>query len=195
MATIALPDRSWAVDPVERQALIPSHITTRDELAAWEQANITRAVAWLAQRPNRWSVLTGRFLRSLHKRMFDETWNHAGRYRRTKSELGAATWAISTRVEDVVARMRAWIKAGAYPADEIAVRFHHRLSEIRPFERGNGRVARLIADALIVELGGLPFTWGADGGLEPGELSERYRAALRRADADDISDLLAFARS
>lgn len=183
------------LDPVERQALVPSHVSTRYELAAWEQANIAKALAWLEQRPRRGSVLTGRFLRSLHKRMFDETWEHAGHYRRARTPQGVPAWTISTRVEDVIARTRAWIKADAYPADEIAVRFHHRLSEVRPFERGNGRVIRLVADALVVELGRHPFTWGANSSLGPGELSERYRVALRVADNDNISVLLDFARS
>lgn len=195
MATLALPDRGWALTPVERQAVVPSHISQRSELAAWEQANIARAVVWLESRPRRGSVLTGRFLRALHKQMFDETWRHAGRYRREKVPQGAPAWAISTRVEDLMARTRLWIKTKAYPVDEIAARFHHRLAELRPFEHGNGRLTRLVADTLVVELGRPPFTWGANSALGAAELSDGYRAALRAADADDISALLAFARS
>ena len=195
MTTIALPARSWALDTTERHALIPMHVATRYELAAWEQANIAKAVAWLDQRPRRGSVLTGRFLRTLHKRMFDETWGHAGHYRRSKAAVGAPAWTVSTRVEDVIAKARGWIQAQAYPADEIVIRFHHRLSEVRPFERGNGRATRLLADALIVELRRPPFTWGAGTCLAADELADRYRAALHIADNDNISVLLAFARS
>jgi Fic-DOC domain mobile mystery protein B len=192
---VALSPASWALEPSERTALVPAHISTRFELAAWEQANIAKALAWLDQRPRRGSVLTGRFLRSLHKRMFDETWAHAGHYRRGKAAAGAPAWTISTRVEDVIARTRGWIQAQSYAADEIAIRYHHRLSEVRPFERGNGRVTRLAADALAMELGHAAFTWGARSSLDPAELSDRYRAALRVADNDNISLLLEFARS
>lgn len=195
MGTIALPARSWALEPAERHALIPSHLATRYELAAWEQANIARAVSWLEQRPRRGTVLTGRFLRALHKKMFDETWEHAGRYRRTRAGAAVPAWTVSTRVEDVMAKVRGWIQGQAYHPDEIAVRFHHRLTEIRPFERGNGRVTRLMADALVVELGQAPFTWGAASGLPVEELADRYRVALHIADNDNISALLAFARS
>ncbi len=194
MGTIALPTRSWALDPAERDALIPSHLATRYELAAWEQANIARAVSWLEQRPRRGTVLTGRFLRTLHRRMFSETWEHAGRYRRTRVGAGVPAWTVSTRVEDVIAKVRGWILGQAYHPDEIAIRFHHRLTEIRPFECGNGRVARLMADALVTELGQAPFTWGAASGLPSDEIAERYRVALRIADNDNISALLAFAR-
>lgn len=194
MTVTVLPERSWALDPGERHALVPMHLSTRFELAAWEQANIAKALAWLDQRQRRGSVLTSRFLRALHKRMFDETWSHAGRYRRSKSAFGVPAWTISTRVEDVIARTRDWIQINAYAADEIAIRFHHRISQLRPFERGNGRATRLHTDALMVELGHAPFTWGAKAGLAMAELAERYVAALRVADNDNISVLHEFAR-
>ena len=195
MSVIALPERIWALDLSERQALIPMHLSTRYELAAWEQANIARAMAWLEQRPRRGSVLTGRFLRDLHKRMFGETWDHAGKYRRSKANSAIPAWTVSTRVEDVIARTRGWIQMAAYPTDEIAVRYHHRLSQLRPFERGNGRLTRLVADALMSELGQAPFTWGANTRLPAADLADRYLAALRVADGDNISILLDFARS
>ena len=195
MSTILLPDRSWALELKERQALIPSHLSTRYELAAWEQANMAKAITWLEQRRRRGSVLTSRFMRSLHKKMFDETWDHAGRYRRVKSTRGVPVWTVSTRVEDVIARTRGWIQIQAYPPDELAARFHHRMSEIHPFERGNGRVTRLMTDSLMIELGQAPFTWGARSGLAAAELRDRYLAALQMADSDNIGVLLDFARS
>jgi Fic-DOC domain mobile mystery protein B len=190
-----LPGQSWALDVQERQALIPFHLSTRYELAAWEQANMAKAIAWLEQRRPRGSVLTSRFMRSLHKKMFDETWDHAGRYRRAKSPQGVAAWTVSTRVEDVIARTRGWIQAESYPPDELAARFHHRMSEVHPFERGNGRVTRLMTDSLMIELGQPAFTWGANSGLSAVDLRDRYLAALRMADGDNIALLLAFARS
>jgi Fic-DOC domain mobile mystery protein B len=127
--------------------------------------------------------------------MFDETWTHAGKYRKVKVARGVPAWTVSTRVEDVIARVRGWIQMTAYPADEIAIRFHHRISEIHPFERGNGRVTRLITDCLVTELGQPPFTWGARSSWQAEELRTRYLAALRVADNDSISVLLGFARS
>lgn len=195
MATIVLPERSWALANPEREALIPLHLTSRYELAAWEQANIARAIGWLEKRRRGVTVLTSRFLRSLHKRMFDETWAHAGKYRRVKAQRGVPAWTVSTRVEDAIARTRGWIQMEAYPADEIAARFHHRISEIHPFERGNGRLTRLVTDCLMVEFGHPPFTWGAKSELAAAELRDRYLAALRVADNDNIKVLLAFAHS
>ena len=47
-----------------------------------------------------------------------------------------------------------------FDLDEIAVRFHRELVWIHLFPNGNGRHARLITDALLIKLGGKPFTWG-----------------------------------
>ena len=195
MSATLLPAQSWALEVQERQALIPLHLSTRYELAAWEQANIAKALAWLEQRRRRGTVLTGRFMRTLHKKMFDETWDHAGRYRRARSSRGVPAWTVSTRVEDVIAKARGWIQQSSYPADEIAIRFHHRMSEVHPFERGNGRVTRLMTDCLMVELGQAPFTWGAGSALSAADLRDRYLAGLRVADNDNIGVLLGFARS
>lgn len=156
---------------------------------------MAKALAWLEQRRRRGSVLTSRFMRTLHKKMFDETWDHAGRYRRVKSGRGVPAWTISTRVEDVIARTRGWIQGAAYPEDEIAIRFHHRMSELHPFERGNGRVTRLMTDSLMDEFGLAPFSWGARSALSAADLRDRYLAALRMADNDQIGVLLDFARS
>jgi fido (protein-threonine AMPylation protein) len=75
------------------------------------------------------------------------------------------------------------------------VRFHHRLVQIHAFPNGNGRHARLIADLLVMRLGGERFTWGSAGLRDPGGVRRRYIEALQEADRHDIGPLLAFARS
>jgi Fic-DOC domain mobile mystery protein B len=83
----------------------------------------------------------------------------------------------------------------AYPPDEIAVRFHHRLEQIHPFPNGNGRHARLMADLLVMRLGGERFSWGSTNLQDAGAVRQRYFAALQSADDHDIGPLLTFARS
>ena len=88
-----------------------------------------------------------------------------------------------------------WIENNTYIADEIAVRFHHRLVLIHLFPNGNGRHARLIADVLAVKLGRPVFSWGRISLIKPGEVREKYLQALRTADAGDVVALIEFARS
>ena len=49
--------------------------------------------------------------------------------------------------------VRYQVEHGSLPADEIAIRFHHRLVAIHPFPNGNGRHARTMADLVVERLG------------------------------------------
>ena len=51
-----------------------------------------------------------------------------------------------------------WIANSIFPADEIAIRFSHRLVFIHPFPNGNGRFSRLVGDLLAMHLGRPPFS-------------------------------------
>ena len=70
---------------------------------------------------------------------------------------------------------------------------------VHPFPNGNGRHARLMADLLVVKLGGERFSWGSVGATasiaDAGLLRSPYVDALRRADRHDLVPLIAFARS
>ena len=174
---------------------MPTHLQTRAQLNAWEQANISRAVTWLRGRRDRRSVLDARFLTELHRRMFDQTWRWAGHFRTTGRNLGVAPDAIAMDLTNLLADTQFWVDHHTYPVDEIAIRFHHRLVSIHPFPNGNGRHARLATDALLESLGRARFMWGSH---EPGgriDARSRYLRALRAADRGDVKDLLEFARS
>ena len=79
--------------------------------------------------------------------------------------------------------------------DEIAARYHHRLTFIHPFANGNGRHARLMTDILLKVNGTEPFDWGNSDLVAPDDTRKRYIAALRAADGRDHSQLFAFVRS
>ena len=79
--------------------------------------------------------------------------------------------------------------------NEIVVRFHHQLVLIHAFPNGNGRHARLIADALMVNLGGERFSWGGNTSITtPGITRQNYLTASRAADKGDIAPLMLFTR-
>lgn len=72
---------------------------------------------------------------------------------------------------------------------------HHRLVAIHPFPNGNGRHGRIAADCLALALGRRRFSWGANLDVSTEVLRATYRHALQRADAGEIAELVAFARS
>lgn len=189
------PEGATPLDADEAQGLLPSHITNRTELDRWEHENISEAEAWAFRRAPR-GILTDGFIRRLHKRMFGTVWRWAGDYRSTSKNVGVPVWQIATELRNLCADCATWIEHNTYPPDEIAARFHHRLTAIHPFPNGNGRHARLMTDILLVYLLGQPrFTWGSGNLVNAGECRQQYINALRAADRHDYSQLLDFVRS
>jgi len=187
-------DAATPLTEEEKRDLIPTHIALRRELNSAEQENIAHGQEWAfgRRRPN---LLSEKFITDLHRRMLGDVWRWAGRFRTSERNIGLNHWEIPVALRTLLDDTKAWIDQKAYPPDEIAVRFHHRLVHIHPFPNGNGRHARLMADLLIMQLGGKPFTWGNDNLAAVGELRRRYIDALHAADDHDIGPLLAFARS
>jgi Fic-DOC domain mobile mystery protein B len=187
------PDHATPLTPEERDALIPAHIAYRRELNEAEQENIYHAQDWALAR--RRELLTEKFVKDLHGRMLGDVWRWAGKFRTSERNLGIPHYEIPMALRQLLDDAKRWIEYGSYPRDEIAVRFHHRLVQIHPFPNGNGRHARLMADLLVMSLGGERFSWGSANLPDAGDVRSRYIAALQAADNHDIGPLLAFARS
>ncbi len=178
----------------ERLGLIPSYITLRQELNEVEQINITEGERWAFSRPR--DILDEGFLRELHRRMFGQVWKWAGDFsRESNRRIGSDSSMIPVDLRGHLGDVRYWMDNGSYGPDEIALRFHHRLTQIHPFPNGNGRFSRLAADLLIARMGEPRFTWGRTNLIVAGVTRRQYVDALRAADGHDIEPLLAFARS
>jgi Fic-DOC domain mobile mystery protein B len=189
------PEGATPLDPDEARGLLLTHITTRAELDRWEQENIAEAEAWAFRRTPR-DILTDGFIKRLHKRMFGHVWRWAGECRASGKNIGVSAWQIDIELRNLCADAAVWLEHGTYLPDEIAARFHHRLTAIHPFANGNGRHARLMTDVLLVYLLKQPrFTWGSGNLVNAGECRQQYINALRAADRHDYGPLLAFARS
>lgn len=188
------PNDATPLTPEEREGLKQTWITTRADLNEAEQANLDDAVAWTAKLGDR-DLLTEDFVFELHKRMFGEVWTWAGTSRRTNKNIGVDATEIHIRLGGLLRDARHWVEERVYPPDEIAIRLHHGLVAIHPFPNGNGRHTRLMADLLVVRMGGEPFTWGGGTLQEIGELRDRYIQAVRKADHHEFGPLIDFARS
>ena len=186
-------DAATPLTPEERRELIPSYITTRDQLNEVEQLGIAAADRWAFSRKRQ--VLDEDFLYRLHKRMFGNVWTWAGAPRTTERNIGVEAIQIGVQLRQLLDDVRYWIEHETFPPDEIALRFHTRLTWIHPFPNGNGRHARLAADLLVTRLGRPQFTWGSKNLVEPAETRRAYVRALQAADGNDIGPLLAFART
>lgn len=140
-------------------------------------------------------VLDQVFIRKLHTRMFQETWQWAGKFRRTEKNIGVDPLVIFTEIKKLTDDVNFQVKNQIYSVDEMVTRFHHRLVSIHPFANGNGRHARLMSDILLKSLGSPLFSWGATSLRDQTEIRLKYIEALRAADKHDYKQLLIFVRS
>jgi Fic-DOC domain mobile mystery protein B len=188
-------DGNTPLSPEELADLLPS-LSTREELNEWERENILRAREWsIRDRTRPRDMVSDAYVRKLHRKMFDQTWKWAGRYRQSDKNIGIPLLEIRESLAALFGDARYWIENRTFSPDETAVRFHHRLGAVHPFPNGNGRHARLIADALVIKFSRATFTWGAANPTQPGEARARYLEALRMADKGELEPLLGFARS
>lgn len=190
---LAADDHATPLTAGERDDLIPTYIATRNELNELEQGNVASADQWALSRKH--YVFRERFLKSLHRRMFDKIWRWAGKFRTTERNLGVQPFEIGPALRQAIDDGRYWVENRSFPTDEIAVRFHHRLTSVHPFPNGNGRWSRLVADVLITQLGGPRFTWGGANLQAAGTARVAYIKALHVADSHDLGPLIEFARS
>lgn len=191
-------DGNTPLEEDELDGLIPSHLETRAELNQWEGKNLELATEWIAERAL--DVLDTEMLKELHRRMFGQTWEWAGTFRRSQKNISPFDWPQVPRLlHDLVENTKAQFAAcegDREQLDQLAARFHHDLVRIHPWPNGNGRHGRMATDLLLRMWKRPPFSWGAVSGIaEPTSARERYIDALRRADAHEYASLYVFVRS
>ncbi len=180
----------------ERLRLLPS-FTTRAQLDEAERLGIHAARLWAMRDAvlRRGDLLTEAFIQGLHRRMFGGIWRGAGRYRTTGRDPGWEAHRVAEGVRLFLDDAEGWIRYSTFPPDEAAVRLHHRLVAVHPWDSGNGRHARLLADILVASCGEEPLAWGLRAvPAGPGSARLRYLEAIRAADAGEMAPLLDFAR-
>jgi len=190
-------DGQTPIDEDERDGLIIKTIATRSELDEFEQQNIEDAIQWIMEKSIQAdSILTEKFIRELHHRMFGHVWSWAGSFRSTNKNLGVDKWQIPVALKCLCDDALYWIDNETYPPDEIAVRFKHRLVSIHCFPNGNGRHSRLMADVIAKNIFHRPmFSWGSNNLVRTGNERSTYICAVRQADGGKFLPLLEFARS
>ncbi len=191
------PDDATPLDPGQRDSLLQTWITNRNDLNEAEQENIVKGATWARRRRGVQAIdlLNDDYVRTLHKQMFGEVWKWAGTYRQNELNIGIGPYWVPAEMPALLNDVRYWVEHSTYSPDEIAVRLHHRLTQIHAFPNGNGRHARMMADLLIERLGGKPFSWSSGSLTDVGTLRAKYVSALKAADNHDLAPLMMFVRS
>jgi Fic-DOC domain mobile mystery protein B len=181
----------------EFEGLKISSVTTREELDEFEQLNIEQAIQWTFGKkvlPN--DLLSEKFIKDLHKRMYGDVWKWAGSFRNTEKNLGIKSFLIPVQLKQLLDRALFWYENNIFTPDEMAVRFKHELVSIHCFANGNGRHSRLMADLIMEKLYNKPFlTWGSSDLVKANDKRKAYIDAIKMADNLDLNSLILFAKS
>ena len=185
------------LDEEEKQGLLIPTIANRGELDEFEQQNIEEAIQWVLTRTLKADqILTEKFVRNLHYRMYGNVWSWAGDFRKTDKNIGINKWQIPTALKTLLDDTLYWIEHETFTPDEIAVRFKHRIVSIHCFPNGNGRHSRLMADIIVNKIYNLPeFSWGAENLVKKSDTRTNYLNAIKTADENIYDPLISFARS
>lgn len=185
------------LDEDEKEDLKIKSITTQGELDEFEQLNIEKAVEWTIHaklKPEK--ILTEKFIKDLHKRMYGDVWKWAGEFRKSEKNIGISWTRIGIELKNLLEDTKYWIENNTYSPDEIAIRFKHRIVSIHCFPNGNGRHSRMMADIIMESIFDEDlFTWHQSNMVKANETRKEYINALREADNGNVKPLIEFAKN
>ncbi len=184
------------LDENEKEGLKIKTISTQNELNEFEQLNIENATQWLLQtnlKPS--TVLTEKFIKKVHQKMYGDVWKWAGTFRKTNKNIGVEWSQIGLQLKQLLDDTHYWIEHKTYNETEIALRFKHKLVAIHCFPNGNGRHSRIMADIIMETIFKQDiFTWHKSNMVKANDVRTAYILALKKADNGDISPLIKFAK-
>ncbi len=129
---------------------------------------------------------------AIHCAMFGKVWSWAGKQRKSITSIGVPPKLISLQMAELCTEVASW---STHPVEltflEKGAKIHHRLVKIHPFENGNGRFSRLVADRCLLG-------WKCSHPIWPENLQstgtsrKKYIKTLQAADAGDYEPLIGF---
>ncbi|MGS0527182.1 mobile mystery protein B [Zobellia nedashkovskayae] len=190
-------DGQTPLDEEEKEGLKIKSITTQGELDEFEQLNIEKAVEWTIHSKFKVeNILTEKFIKNLHKRMYSDVWKWAGQFRKTEKNIGIPWTQIGIELKNLLYDTKYWIDNNTFPPEEIAIRFKHRIVSIHCFPNGNGRHSRMMADIIMESIfGNEIFNWHQSNMVKANETRKQYIKALIEADNGNFKKLIKFAKN
>lgn len=123
----------------------------------------------------------------LHREMFEDVWAWAGQLRKSNTNIGVHPRFIEQRLYDLCLSIPYWHKE---PILMQAAMLHHQAVQIHPFENGNGRWSRALADIWLHLHSHPTIQWPAQSLVETSPVRNEYLESLKKADDGDYGPLL-----
>ncbi len=180
------------IDDISGLKLPKTKAYTMDEIYFYEAKNITKAaIKYLSAKPSKKSApFTFEWFLKLHKEMFGDVWEWAGKIRQINLSIGIKPYLISTELKKLADDIKFWEENGSFEIVEIAARIHHRAVFIHPFLNGNGRWARMLANIYLKQNDLKPTFWNENLLSKTNPTRKEYIKALKLADNGDFSLLI-----
>jgi Fic-DOC domain mobile mystery protein B len=165
---------------------------TLQDVYLYEAKNITKAtLKYLSAKPdNKKAPFTFEWFLELHKDMFGDVWDWAGKLRQVELSIGVKAYLVSTELKKLVDDLDYWHTNKTFDTIEIASRLHHRAVQIHPFKNGNGRWSRMLANIYLKQNGLNPTKWNENLLSKENPHRDDYIKALKKADNNDYSELI-----
>lgn len=162
------------------------------ELYGYEAKNIAKAtIKYFAKVPDKKvAPFSFEWFLELHKEMFGDVWDWAGRLRQVELSIGVKAYMVPTLLKNLVDDLAFWDENKSFDVIEIAARLHHRAVQIHPFKNGNGRWSRMLANIYLRQNGLQPTKWNEQILAKQNPARDEYIAALKLADNGDYSKLI-----
>jgi Fic-DOC domain mobile mystery protein B len=180
------------LDDVSGLKLLKNKAYTVEEIYFYEAKNITQAtIKYLSLQPSKkLAPFSFEWFLELHKEMFGDVWEWAGKIRQVNLSIGIKPYLITTELKKIVDDIEFWENNKTYNSIEISARIHHRAVFIHPFLNGNGRWARMLANIYLKQNGLEATKWNENLLSKTNSTRKEYINALKLADNGDFSKLI-----
>ncbi len=167
-------------------------ISTQAELSEHESLNIGNVLVDYFGKASLKKVpeFNMAWAKSLHGEMYCDVWEWAGQFRRRDLTIGVPFQQIQEGLYNLFEDLRFWNLAPGTTITECAVRIHHRAVQIHPFQNGNGRWARMVANIWLRDMGQPLTAWPESVIGAVSTIRDRYLSALQAADRGEYTFLI-----
>ena len=185
-------DDATPLDDISGLKLPSGKVYSLKEIYVAEANNIALAtIKYLSAPPSKKEApFSYEWLSQLHVEMFGNVWEWAGKFRLVELSIGIKAYQVPTALKELADDIAYWDKNKIFDIFETATRIHHRAVQIHPFQNGNGRWSRMLANIYLRQNGSMPVKWQEDLLSKENPKRDEYILALKAADNGDYSSLI-----
>jgi Fic-DOC domain mobile mystery protein B len=185
-------DDATPLDDMSGLKLPSDKVYTLKEIYVAEANNIALAtLKYLSAPPSKKiAPFSFEWLSSLHEELFGNVWAWAGKFRHVELSIGIKAYQVPTAVKELANDIAFWDEHKTFDIYETAARIHHKAVQIHPFQNGNGRWSRMLANIYLRQNSSMPVKWQEDLLSKENPKRDEYIKALKEADTGDYTKLI-----